>query len=55
MPAERGDVVTGDYGGADDACDIRTHGVHEQEIRAICLLPDVMRHTGRHRHGRDTG
>ena len=40
---------------ADNAGNIRTHGVHEQEVGGILLLTDLLRDASRHRNGRNAG
>ena len=42
-------------GGADDACHIGAHSVHQQEVGGVRLLTFRVCNTGCHRNGRNTG
>ena len=46
---------TGSDGGANDTSDVRTHGMHEQEVVAVVLQTEVVTDTGSHRNSRHTG
>ena len=39
--------------GADDAGDVRSHGVHQKEVRGVCLLSLDLADTRSHRDGAD--
>ena len=52
---QRGDVVAGDDRGADNAGDIRAHGVHEEKIGRIGFLSFDLRNACGHGDGADSG
>ena len=43
---------TGSDSGADDTSDVRTHGMHEQEVMAVVLQTEVVTDTCSHRNSR---
>ena len=43
------------YGGTDNSCNIRTHGVHEQEVVTVVFQTEVVADAGTHRNGTHTG
>ena len=45
----------GGNSGADYACHIGTHSVHQQEVAGILCLADLLRNTSGHRYGGHTG
>ena len=53
--AEDGEQEACRDGGADDARDVRAHGVHEQEVGGVGLLADHLGNTRGHRDGGDAG
>lgn len=45
----------GRHGGAYHAGDVRSHGMHQQEIVRVAFQADFVGDPGRHRHSRNTG
>ena len=43
------------YGRTDNSCNIRAHGVHEQEVVAVVLQTEVVTDAGAHWHGTHAG
>ena len=55
LSAVQGDQHARGDGGADDACHVGAHSVHQQEVAGVVLLAHHLGHAGRHRHGGHTG